>query len=252
MKYMGSKARLVKSIMPIMLKDRKPGQYYIEPFGGGANSICEVDNPRIYSDVNDLLAECLSEVSKGWIPPVDISRDFYSECRDKFKTGLYSDEEMHLIGYVGINGSYGGRWFDGGYAGITTTRDGKERNYPKEAWRNVISQAPKLEGVEFQSGCYKDLVIPTNSIIYCDPPYAGTKEYQVAKKSGFDYEEFWQWCREKAKEGHQVFISEYNAPEDFVCVWQQEVKSSLSANGKSGGNKVSTEKLFIHESQLNE
>ena len=45
-------------------------------------------------------------------------------------------------------------------------------------------------------------------------------------------------------QGHKVFISEYNAPKDFKCIWEKEVKSSLSANWKSGGNKNSTEKLF--------
>ncbi len=241
---MGSKARIVKHIIPIILKDRKPGQYYVEPFGGGANSICEVENPRIYSDVNDLLVASLQEISNGWVPPVDISRDFYSECRDKFKTGIYSDEEEHVIGYVGINGSYGGRWFDGGYAGVTKTKEGKIRNYPEEAWRNVMNQASKLDGIEFRSGCYKGLVIPPNSKIYCDPPYAGTKEYQAAKKSGFNSEEFWQWCRDKSSEGHQVFISEYEAPEDFICVWEKGVSSSLRANGVIKGDKKSVERLF--------
>ncbi len=226
------------------MKDRKPGQYYVEPFGGGANSLCEVDNPRIYNDVNDLLAACLREVSAGWVPPVDISRDFYSECRDKFKTGIYSDEEEHIIGYVGINGSYGGRWFDGGYAGVTKTREGKIRNYPEEAWRNVIEQSQKLQGIEFKSGCYKDLDLPPNSKVYCDPPYKGTKEYQQAKKSGFDSEEFFQWCRDKSIEGHEVFVSEYEVPEDFVCIWEKKVSSSLRANGVIKGDKKSVEKLF--------
>ncbi len=247
MKYMGSKARIAKDILPIILEGRKPGQYYVEPFGGGANSICEVDNPRIYNDVNDLIAACLKEVSNGWIPPVDIDRDFYSECRDKFKTGIYSEEEEHVIGYVGINGSYGGRWFDGGYAGITTTREGKVRNYPEEAWRNVMAQAPKLAGVEFHSGCYLTLEIPAKSIIYCDPPYKGTKEYKFAADSGFNSDEFWQWCRDRAKDGHSVFVSEYEAPEDFVCVWEKGLSSSLRANGVIKGDKKSVERLFIYQ-----
>lgn len=46
-----------------------------------------------------------------------------------------------------------------------------------------------------------------------------------------------------------MFISEYNAPDDFVCVWQKEAKSSLSANGVIGGNKISTEKLFVLKGQ---
>ena len=36
MKYMGSKNRIAKYILPIMLKDRKPNQYWVEPFVGGA------------------------------------------------------------------------------------------------------------------------------------------------------------------------------------------------------------------------
>jgi DNA adenine methylase len=49
-----------------------------------------------------------------------------------------------------------------------------------------------------------------------------------------------------------VFVSEYNAPDDFVCVWQKEAKSSLSANGKIGGNKTSVEKLFVCNSETKE
>ena len=64
------------------------------------------------------------------------------------------------------------------------------------------------------------------------------------EKDDFNHAKFWQWCRDMAKKGHTIFVSEYNAPEDFECVWEKELKSSLSANGKSGGNKVSTERLF--------
>ena len=54
-----------------------------------------------------------------------------------------------------------------------------------------------------------------------------------------------------SKNRHTIFVSEYNMPEDkFECVWSKEVKSSLSANGKSGGNKNSTEKLFIVKGDL--
>jgi len=89
------------------------------------------------------------------------------------------------------------------------------------------------------------LKIPKNSIIYCDPPYENTTKY----KDSFDHAEFWRWCRDKAADGHKVFISEYTAPKDFKCVWSKSAKSSLSANGECGGSKSSIEKLFIHESQ---
>lgn len=46
-----------------------------------------------------------------------------------------------------------------------------------------------------------------------------------------------------AKAGHEIYISEYIAPDDFICVWSKEVSSSLSKT-----NKQSLEKLFIHKS----
>lgn len=42
MKYMGSKNRYAKEILPLILKDRKENQWYVEPFVGGANVIDKV------------------------------------------------------------------------------------------------------------------------------------------------------------------------------------------------------------------
>ena len=52
MKYMGSKARIAKEILPIILKGRTPGQWYVEPFCGGLNTICLVDGNRLANDKN--------------------------------------------------------------------------------------------------------------------------------------------------------------------------------------------------------
>lgn len=246
MKYQGSKNRIAKHILPIMLKDRKEGQYWVEPFVGGANIIDKVTGNRIGADANESLIMCLDSLSNGWVPPKSISRDEYNKARKSWQGG----DNSNLIGYIGINGSYGGRWFDGGYAGVSKTKSGGERDYPMEAFENTIKQAPALKGIKFLHSDYQDLIIPPKSIIYCDPPYEGTKEYLLARKSGFKSEEFWQWCKEKSKEGHTVFVSEYNAPDDFICIWQKEFKSSLSANGLSGGSKKHIEKLFVHESEL--
>lgn len=84
--------------------------------------------------------------------------------------------------------------------------------------------------------------IPPNSIIYCDPPYAGVTKYAYS----IDHEKFWAWCRERVAEGHNVFVSEYNATDDFVCVWEREARVCVDP----GTSKQATEKLFIHKSQL--
>nr|WP_319571429.1 DNA adenine methylase [uncultured Draconibacterium sp.] len=45
MKYMGSKNRIAKHILPIILKNRT-NELYVEPFVGGANLIDKVDGER--------------------------------------------------------------------------------------------------------------------------------------------------------------------------------------------------------------
>lgn len=232
MKYMGSKNRIAKHILPLMLKDRKEGQYWVEPFVGGANMIDKVTGNRIGGEFNQYIANMWQSLACGWTPRI-ISKEEYKYIKQNKEE--YNND---FVGWVGIACSYSGKWF-GGFAGEVKTKQGI-RDYQKESFLNLEKQRPFILDVEFKHASYDDLAIPKNSIIYCDPPYEGTTGY----KDSFDHGKFWQWCRDRAAEGHTVFVSEYNAPDDFNCIWQQEVKSSLSANGKSGANKVSIEKLF--------
>lgn len=81
MKYMGSKARIAKEILPIILKDRQPNQYYVEPFVGGCNIIDKVDGLRIGNDINHYLIALFKALQNGWIPPTLITEDYYNEIR---------------------------------------------------------------------------------------------------------------------------------------------------------------------------
>jgi DNA adenine methylase len=47
MKYMESKNRIAKYILPIMLAERDPEQWWVEPFVGGANMIDKVQGKRM-------------------------------------------------------------------------------------------------------------------------------------------------------------------------------------------------------------
>lgn len=230
MKYMGSKSRHAKYILPIILKDRKPGQWYVEPFVGGANMIDKVDGNRIGADNNIYLIDLLRALSSGWNPPQELSEELYKDIN--INPGKYPNE---LVGFAGIPCSYAAKWFGGYCRGLTS--DGIPRDYISEAWRNAMKQAPKLKGINFIAADYRNFDIPDNSIIYCDPPYMGTTKYS----SSIKYDEFWGWCNYLVNDGHTVFVSEYNAPEDWECVWEKEVNSSLT---KDTGGKRATEKLF--------
>jgi DNA adenine methylase len=223
MKYMGSKDRHFKD-MSFFLTPRHD-QKYIEPFVGGANVIANVNTSghRIGADIDEDLICLWQAVSEGWMPPNNFTEDDYY----KIKMGPVSP----LRGYAAFALSYGGKKF----GGWRRDKAGK-RNYVDEAYRNAMVQFPKLRGVEFVLTSYTDLMIPDGSFVYCDPPYEGTTSYSTE----FCHNTFWEWVRDVSRK-NTVLVSEYSAPEDFVCVWKKEVKSSLTEN--TGGKKA-TEKLF--------
>ena len=226
MKYMGSKRRIAKDILPIILKDRKPEQWYVEPFCGGCNMIELVDGNRIANDYNEYIAEMWNAlVNRNWQPPTEITEEQYNVI--KANKEQYPKE---LVGFIGIAVTFGSTWF-GTYA-----RNKRGTNYAMEGRKNLMKQVERLQGTIFTSSSYCDITLPKNSIIYCDPPYEGVAGY----KDKFNHTALWQWCREKAKEGHSVFISEYNAPNDFECIWQAELKTNMNAKYET----KPVEKLF--------
>ena len=230
MKYMGSKNRIAKHILPIMLKHRTLEMTWVEPFVGGANMIDKVDGKRIGNDYNKYIYALLVALRDGWQPPAEVSEEYYKEIKAN-----RAEYDKCLVGYVGSQLTFGATWFG------TYRRDkvGK-RNYSDEAKRNVLKQAPRLKDVDFYNLNYQDLEIPPNSLIYCDPPYEGTFGYEKGKT--FDHNIFWQWCRDKAKEGHTVFVSEYNAPDDFKCIWEKQLTQVI--NNTTNKTPKPVEKLF--------
>ena len=162
MKYMGSKNRIAKYLLPIMLEEaEKHGiTTWVEPFVGGANMIDKVPDSfkRIGYDMNEYIIEMFKSLQQGFIPKDLYTKEEYVEVRDN------KDNNKALTGYIGINCSYSGKWF-GGYAGVTSTKGGI-RNYQEEAKRNVLKQIKSLKGVEFHSSSYEDLDF-TDCLIYC-------------------------------------------------------------------------------------
>ena len=69
MKYMGSKARHVKEIMPYLIAGHDEKDWFIEPFVGGANVMCEVSRlmseNRLGGDSHEYLISMWKAVSKA-------------------------------------------------------------------------------------------------------------------------------------------------------------------------------------------
>lgn len=241
MKYMGSKRRIVSEILPIMLDCEC--KTFVDCFMGGCSVIEYVPNEyrRIANDKNKYLVAMFKSLVEGKEFPNYIPRELYNDVRDccHGKNDRYQDD---MVGWVCFMASFNGRFFDGGYSGHDVIgSNGKARDYIREQIANTRSELYKLMGVEFHEGDYQDLEIPDKSIIYSDIPYRNAKQYDVSRN--FDYERFYSWCKEKAKEGHKVYISEYDMPNDFTCVWQKQVTNSMNPKR----TKRPIEKLFTIE-----
>lgn len=229
MKYVGSKNRHAKELLNVMLPYRTKSQWWVEPFVGGFNMIDKVQGNRLANDSHYWLIELFKALQRGWLPPENVSEQLYNAARlNKF---VFKPE---LVGYIGFALSYGGKWF-GGYR-----RDSiGKRNYAAEAYKATLKQIPSLTGIVLENVTYNQLFIPSQSLIYADPPYANTLQY----KDKFDSAKFWMWAEQMHQQGHTIFVSEYSAPPEWVEVWSKEVHNTLT---KDTGSKRGIERLFKH------
>lgn len=172
------------------------------------------------------------------MPPEHISEEEYNNvknCKEQ-----YPD---YYVGYVGFHATFAARYFQG-YARAYKNDGITLRNPSNEAYRNTMKQIPYIKDIIFTCGDYKDNEYSDikDALIYCDPPYVNTTRYEV---KSFDYNSFWDWCRDRNKYNF-VFISSYDAPSDFKCIWQKEILANFDYNrGADKQKKLRVEKLFV-------
>lgn len=95
-----------------------------------------------------------------------------------------------------------------------------------------LQRLQRLQQLEFSSVSYELVPIKQKSVVYCDIPYIGTRNYGGL----FDHRKFYEWARNAE---FPVFISEYNMPDDFFTL------GSISKNQKLCASK--TKKAFIEK-----
>lgn len=229
MKYMGSKRRIAKHILPIMLKEaEKHGiNTLVEPFVGGGNMIDKVPSSfkRIGYDLNDHAIHAMIGIRDHLDDiPTTVSEEYYKSIRGK--------EPHHIDSWIRIACSFGGK-LDSGYA------RGGGRNHVLEALKNATKQSPFIQNIDFMCDSYEKLSL-SNCLIYCDPPYKNTTGY---KTTYFDHDKFYSWCIEQSK-NNIVFISEYDMPSEFTEVWRGEIKTNFASN-RTKATHEAVEKLYI-------
>jgi DNA adenine methylase len=232
MKYLGSKRKFKKYILPLLIDEcyKKNIYIWVEPFVGGANLIEDVpdDFIKIGTDLNPHTISALIGIRDyANILPTSISEVEYKKL-----IGKIPDPVTSWIRFVAAFASK----FEDSYA---KSKNSNEETYLTRGKKNALKQCEKIKNVKFYTCDYSSHSNLKNCLIYCDPPYKNTTKYN---KNKFDYDKFWHWCREMSL-NNSVFISELEAPNDFKCIWETITASNFSSSRKTL-HKQRIEKLF--------
>lgn len=252
MRYMGSKRRFVKELVPILMSNVGKDTLFVDAFCGGCNVLCAIPHPnKVGIDINRYMTEFWKDAISEYISGVpftcmssDYTEEVYHDVRDSYRNGdgRYKDS---FIGFVATAGSWGGGWFKG----YPRYNPNKNEDHIREAYDGVVKQLSKwlyLGSTRIENLSYDQFDYPPNSVIYCDPPYKGTQGYKEDER--FDHEKFWEWARKMTREGHHVYISEYEAPEDFRVIWSAKKKDGL-ADYAGRKQNVKIEKLYVWDKE---
>lgn len=231
MQYMGGKAKIAKRLLSAIMSDTDKRERWYEPFVGGGN-VMEHAAPHfadsVGADIHEDLILMWQHVARGGLLPEFVSLDEYRALRKA--------DPSWLRGFVGFGASFSGRWFEG-YG--KSVRDGE---VCRQSYRTVTRQGRIFEkaGTRFLRGSYADFTPPPGTVVYCDPPYAGTKFY--SSTAPLDYPAFYRTLRGWATTS-DVYVSEYAIPKEITAelIWEIERRRTVKRDDNA---TMVTERLF--------
>jgi len=241
--YHGGKQRIGKELSRIILeksleisKSRDLElRGYCEPFCGMLG-VYQWIPQEMKSDTFSLLAGdsnrslilMWKKAQTGWKPPTTpISKEEFLRLKTNGKSSAEKGFIGHFYGYMG-------KYFQP-FRHQTCNID--------RVVEKISKMGISLKNVDFSSGTYDQYSKLKNHIIYCDPPYEKQAHYYDENGEHlekFDYTSFWNWCR-KMGERNIVFVSEYQAPNDFKAVW----KGNSRTPGSEGKEKLFVERKYL-------
>jgi DNA adenine methylase len=211
MQYLGGKAGPGFRIAQLCSERLGPDALFVDMFCGSLNVVRHVPTPRrLAVDACGPLMVMWRAALRGWVPPTEVSREEYERIKEM------QDPDDPLTAFVLFGCSFGGKWC-GGYAKNRPTQ-----RYAEHASHQVVAKARDCIGTVLEHADFREKYPgdwPAGTVLYCDPPYAGTTGYKALES--FYSGPFWLWAGEHAQRGVHVFVSEYRAPEGWKLVDEQ-------------------------------
>ena len=230
MRYLGGKTRNSKEITKVLIVHRKDGQIYFEPFAGGLSVAVRMQSPMLLNDLHPSLIKLYRQIqyNRFTFPEKPLTREDYEYYKNKM------DLNDPMTAFVGFGLSYAGKWW-GGYDSYYDNRGeiGKTTTMCVNSLKKKFTT--DIKDASFENKDYLEF-IPKDMLIYCDPPYKNTTDYDFIGE--FDTNKFWDIMRKWSK-NNTVIISEFDAPDDFEEIFSKDYKVQMCKDQQ----KV-VEKLF--------
>ena len=85
-----------------------------------------------------------------------------------------------------------------------------------------LQSLESLQSLDIKQGSYLDYVYEDGDVVYCDPPYEGTRNYD---KTSFNHAEFYDWV---ASRPYKVYFSSYEISDKrFYKVWSEKKRKLM-------------------------
>jgi len=209
--YVGGKGRMIDEFSLYLQQT----ETYIEPFFGGGAVFCYMKNYKLANRyiINDLNPELIkiykdlqfdaSVIYEEFKPledryfslPIEERQFMFNMEIDNYNREMTSGRLLFIL-----NSSFGSHWCRNQNTGNLSLSSGHNRiklnagplitKDEFECWHTA------LEGVEINCGNYKNIAIPDNSIVFCDPPYLGVDRIYYKMFSNDEQRECFNWCCE--------------------------------------------------------
>lgn len=208
---------------------------FVSLFVGAGNVEQWIHCNKLLNDKHPYLISMWKDLQNGRQFSTDVDEAEYQRVKAS------QDADPGLAGFVGFGCAFSGKWW-GGFA-----RDPRSpRNYATNAMNGLNKKIKNgiMVNATFTCNDYKDVIIPDGSVVYCDPPYAGVTQFATGILGKFDHAVFWEHIR-KISEKNIVLVSEFNAPDDFECIWSKD--RLLDMASADGTKAIKTECLFKYK-----
>lgn len=231
-RYLGGKHRLAKHLVDAIAIEVGSVDCWVEPFvGGGSVAAAAVQRfgcDLVLSDIDPHAAVLWDRSTEfEWPDDAVFSEDDWHRLRD-------AGAVDKLTALAAFGASWGGKKWDGFARPDLRWRQSCEFGRAVRGWRRKFDAMSAARLVTSECLPYWRVDPPAGSVVYCDPPYAGTTGYE---SGAFDHARFYAWCEAQTV---PVFVSEFSAPNHWRAVFEKEQTRSM----RSGDSGKMQEKLF--------